>query len=143
MRSSSDRLGLRFFRWVCSVEVLTEAGEGRGVGSRDCDEADPSGGGPVCVLALEGKEWIRNKSRMGRDALDTTYQDLRCAVHFEMLKPPVSSSRIDTPSSQTSQITRPDSYSLPRMEAGRSLSFIDGGPKDCRVGSGGGRLFWG
>lgn len=54
MRSSSDRLGLRFFRWVCTVGVLTEVGEGRGVGSRDWDEADPSGG-PACELALEGK----------------------------------------------------------------------------------------
>ena len=36
---------------------MTEAGEGRGVGSRDCDcdEAEPSGGGPACVLALEGE----------------------------------------------------------------------------------------
>ena len=55
MRSSSDRLGLRFFRWGCIVGVLTEAGEGRGVGSRDCDEAEPSGGGPACVLALKEK----------------------------------------------------------------------------------------
>ena len=55
IRSSSDRLGRRFFRWVCIVGVETEAGEGRGVGSRDWDEAEPSGGGPACVLALGGE----------------------------------------------------------------------------------------
>lgn len=55
MRSSSDRFGLRFFRWVCTDGVLTEAGEGRGVASRDCDEADPSGGPARCELALEGE----------------------------------------------------------------------------------------
>ena len=81
--------------------------------------------------------------RLGREGLDTAYHDLRCAVHFEMLKPPVSSSRIDTPSSQTSQITRPDSYSFSRIEGGRSLSFIEEAPSACRAGSGGGGLFWG
>ena len=55
IRSSSDRLALRFFRWVCNVGAVVEADEGRGVGSRDCDEAEPSDGGPVCALAL-GKE---------------------------------------------------------------------------------------
>jgi hypothetical protein len=101
-----------------------EAGEGRGVGSGDCDEAESSRG-PVCVLALEERVDQERVRRLGGDARIFAHHDLRCAVHLEMLKLPVSSSRIDTPSSQTSQITRPDSYSFSRMEAGRSLSFIE------------------
>ena len=81
--------------------------------------------------------------RPGRDVLGIAYHDLRCAVHFEMLKPPVSSSRIDTPSSQTSQITRPDSYSPSRMEGGRSFSFIEEALKGRRAGSGGGESLMG
>ena len=116
--------------------MLIEAGEGRGVGSGDCDEMEPSRG-PLCVLALERRDqgWY---PRLGRDI----YHDLRCAVHLEMLKPPVSSSRIDTPSWQTSQITRPDSYSFSRMDAGRSFSLIEEALGGWRADSEGGGLLW-
>ena len=65
--------------------------------------------------------------RLGRDIPDVADHDFLCAVHLEMLEPPVSSS----------------SYSFSQMEGDRSLSFIEEQPSGCRGDSGGGGLFMG
>ena len=111
MRSSSDRLGLRFFRCVCTGGALTDAGEGRGVGSRDCDcdEADPSGRGAF-VLALKGGCGLGSCRSVGTRRIG------HCSPEFAMCGP--------LGDTETTSLFVPNRYALLTDLADHATGFV-------------------